>query len=197
MICGHPLFMLFQMKLYAEKLLLPLGKRLIHIPANYFTIISCLMSFLAGLGFYAHLPWLLIPSLLLIEVFDQLDGVVARLQGPTAFGAYLDSTLDRYGDFAIFIGIWFGEYTNEWVVIGALVGTLMTSYARARAEALGIDSLGGIGILERTDRIPLLLLGAIVYLWYGQAFVIIMWILLIGTNFTAFQRTLYVYRQLR
>ncbi len=178
------------MKQYSEKLLMPLAKHFIHIPANFFTIISCLMSFLAGLGFYSHLSWLLIPSLLLIELFDQLDGVVARLQGPTAFGAYLDPTLDRYGDFAIFIGIWFGEYTNDWVVIGALVGSLMTSYARARAEALGIESLGGIGILERTDRIPLLLLGAIVYLWYGQALAITMWVLLIGANFTAFQRKL-------
>ncbi|MHA1520568.1 MAG: CDP-alcohol phosphatidyltransferase family protein [Promethearchaeota archaeon] len=144
--------MLFQMKRYSEKILLPLGKHLINIPANIFTAISCIMSILAGARFYAHLPWLLIPSLLLIEIFDQLDGVVDRLQGPTAFGAYLDLILDRYGDFAIFIGILFGEYTLEWVVICGLLGTIMTTYARAKVEALGIESMDGIGSLEKIDQ---------------------------------------------
>lgn len=94
---------------------------------------------------------------------DSLDGTMARLSGrSTNWGAFLDSTLDRVADAAIFVGIalWFAgdgdDITLVAVALAGLVGGLMVSYARARAEGLGAD--GSAGIAERTERLVLVLL---------------------------------------
>lgn len=188
--------MFFQMKKYSGRLLQPLGEKLQHIPANYFTILSCMISLVTGIAFYFNILPIVVICLFFIEFFDQLDGVVARIQGSTIFGAFLDSTLDRYGDLAIYIGILFGNYGPSWIIIGALVGALMTSYTRARFEGLSNISLGGIGLLERTDRIPLLLIGAFFQIWFDAAIAITMIVLLIGSNITAIQRIIFAYRNL-
>lgn len=89
---------------------------------------------------------------------DMLDGVLARLQGSTGtFGAFLDSTLDRVGDAAVFGGlaIWFVLRGHDQllaaVALFCLVAGLLVSYARARAEGLGIKA--DVGIAERTERL--------------------------------------------
>lgn len=89
---------------------------------------------------------------------DMLDGVLARLQGSTGtFGAFLDSTLDRVGDAAVFGGlaIWFvsGGHNRLLAAVSlfCLVAGLLVSYARARAEGLGIKA--DVGIAERTERL--------------------------------------------
>jgi CDP-diacylglycerol--glycerol-3-phosphate 3-phosphatidyltransferase len=89
---------------------------------------------------------------------DMLDGVLARLQGSTGtFGAFLDSTLDRVGDAAVFGGlaIWFVSGGHDRVLAGValfcLVAGLLVSYTRARAEGLGIKA--DVGIAERTERL--------------------------------------------
>lgn len=94
---------------------------------------------------------------------DSLDGTMARLAGrPSSWGAFLDSTLDRVADAAIFAGIalWFAgngdDATMTAVTVAALVGALLVSYARARAESLGAD--GSTGIAERTERLAITLL---------------------------------------
>jgi CDP-diacylglycerol--glycerol-3-phosphate 3-phosphatidyltransferase len=91
-------------------------------------------------------------------VADMLDGVLARLQGSTGkFGAFLDSTLDRVGDAAVFGGlaIWFVTGGHDRllaaVALFCLVAGLLVSYARARAEGLGIKA--DVGIAERTERL--------------------------------------------
>jgi CDP-diacylglycerol---glycerol-3-phosphate 3-phosphatidyltransferase len=89
---------------------------------------------------------------------DMLDGVLARIQGSTGtFGAFLDSTLDRVGDAAVFGGlaIWFVTGGHDKlmaaVALFCLVAGLLVSYARARAEGLGIKA--DVGIAERTERL--------------------------------------------
>ena len=99
-------------------------------------------------------------SYILIEFFDQLDGVVARLQGPTRFGGFLDSTLDRYGDAFIFLGIILGGYITLEIGILVMIGAFLTSYTRARMEGAGIEKVSGVGLFERTDRVPILIIGA-------------------------------------
>ena len=168
--------MIFQIKKFSQKLLLPLGRKLSNIPANAFTILSLFFSIITGLSFYYELLPLIIICLFLIEFFDQLDGVIARLQGPTKFGAFLDSTLDRYGDAAIFLGIILGNYTTPILGLLAFIGAFLTSYTRARIEGLHDKSLGGIGLLERTDRVPLLIIGAIFQIFFTDA---IWWIIII------------------
>lgn len=176
------------MKKYSARLLTPLAKRIQHIPANIITILSLISSIVAGIGYYLHLTWFTLLFLFFIEFFDQLDGIVARLQGPTHFGAFFDSTLDRYGDFALLIGIWLGNYAPNWIMWIILIGTIMTSYMRARVEALADVTFGGVGLFERTDRIPLLLLGVIGQLIYYNSILISLIILAVGSTITTIQR---------
>ncbi len=188
--------MIFQIKKFSEKLLNPIGKKLSDIPANYFTFLSLISCILASLCFYYNLIILSIILILLIEFFDQLDGVIARIQGPTEFGAFLDSTLDRFGDGFLFIGIIFGSFNLEIVGIFVLIGAFLTSYTRVRIESLIEISLGGIGLFERTDRIPVLFISSIFQIWVLTGLFWGMLVLLFGTYFTAFQRIYYAYTHL-
>ncbi|MFX1587148.1 MAG: CDP-alcohol phosphatidyltransferase family protein [Promethearchaeota archaeon] len=187
--------MLLHIKKFSEKLLLPLGKKLIKIPANFFTILGLISSIITFFGFLFQNLLLVIILLFITEFFDQLDGVVARLQGPTKFGAFLDSTLDRIGDFFIFTGVFFGGYTSIEISIIVLIGAFLTSYTRAKIEALDANDLYGVGLLERTDRIPILFIGAIFQIWFLKAIFWTMIILAIGTIFTVIQRILYAYNK--
>lgn len=88
---------------------------------------------------------------------DMLDGLLARVKGTSgAWGAFLDSTLDRVGDSAVFAGliIWLVRHRQDtlaWVALFCLVAGGMVSYAKARAEGLGIPC--NVGVAERTERL--------------------------------------------
>ena len=150
--------MLLQIKKFSEKLLLPLARKIKIIPANVITLLGLMFAFLTFFAFFFHSLILIIIFLFVTEFFDQLDGVVARLQGPTQLGAFLDSTLDRIGDFFIFAGVILGNYTSIEIGLIVIVGAFLTSYTRAKIEALGVDNLYGVGLIERTDRVPILFL---------------------------------------
>ena len=99
----------------------------------------------------------------LTALFDVLDGTVARRSGrSTAFGAFYDSTLDRVADgfvlggFAVFFATRPGGWSLAMVVVSVLglIGSYVTSYTRARADALGVDASGGV--LQRPERVVLL-----------------------------------------
>jgi phosphatidylglycerophosphate synthase len=186
--------MLLGVKKYSEKLLLPLGRKIKKVPANVLTLLGLISALLTGVFFYFRLVPLIIGGLVLVEFFDQLDGVVARLQGPTKLGSFLDSTLDRIGDFLIFVGIIFGSYTEIYIVLITLAGAFFTSYTRAKIESLGITNLYGVGLLERTDRIPILLIGSILQLWFPLAICWTMIFLAIGTNITVIQRIVFAFK---
>lgn len=111
----------------------------------------------------------LLPGSLLVMVFllgDGLDGSVARMSGQeSAFGAFLDSTLDRLADGGLFVAIgWWcigrGDAVGAALAAAALVLGFLVSYARARAEAQGWDA--SVGIFERTDRLVVALTGTLV-----------------------------------
>ena len=186
--------MLLQVKKFSEKLLLPLGRKLKGVPANYFTIFGLITAIITFIGFLYQFLVLVILFLFITEFFDQLDGVIARLQGPTKLGAFLDSTLDRIGDFFLFFGVILGGYTNILIGMIVIMGAFLTSYTRAKIEALGIDNLYGIGLIERTDRVPILFLGALLEIWFPTAIWWTMIILAVGTNITMVQRIIYAYR---
>ncbi|MFX0022215.1 MAG: CDP-alcohol phosphatidyltransferase family protein [Candidatus Hermodarchaeota archaeon] len=187
--------MLLQIKKFSEKLLLPLAKKLIKVPANYFTLFGLISAIITFFGFIFQWLLIIIIFLFITEFFDQLDGVVARLQGPTTLGGFLDSTLDRIGDFFIFTGVILGGYTTIIIGFLVLIGAFLTSYTRAKIEALGIDNLYGIGILERTDRVPILFIGSILQIWFSTSLWWTMIILAIGNNITALQRIIYAFRK--
>jgi len=189
--------MLLGVKKYSEKLLLPLGKKIKRVPANVITVLGLVLAVFAFLFFvFNRLPFIII-SLALVEFFDQLDGVVARLQGPTKLGSFLDSTLDRIGDYLIFFGIILGGYLSSDIYIGliTLAGAFLTSYTRAKIESLGISNLYGVGLLERTDRVPIILIGSILQLWFSKAIWWTMVVLAIGTNITVIQRIVFAFKK--
>lgn len=128
----------------------------------------------------------------LAALFDMLDGVLARLTKPSTFGAFLDSTLDRYSESATFLALAYFYSTQPQsrtelvLVFFILVGSLMVSYTRARAEGLNVECKSGW--LQRPERLVLIILGLL-----SGWMLTILWILAIMTNFTAFQRIYEVY----
>ena len=148
---------------------------------------------------------MLLTGVLVITAFvfsDLIDGQMARTLGRSSkFGAFWDSTLDRIGDGAVFGGLVLffagpGDSTlYTAVALYCLVMGSVTSYARARAESLGMDAKGGLA--ERADRLVLILvatgLGAIFdvpFLMYAA-----LWILVFANTYTVFFRVLKVRRQ--
>lgn len=137
--------------------------------------------------------------LLIAGLCDVLDGDLARKLGrASSFGAFIDSLLDRVSEFAYFGGILIFVLrspndiaTYEPVVILiALMGSVLTSYARARAEGLGIECK--VGVMERPERIGLLALGLIA----GYKFLMaVMMLLALTTMVTVVQRILHVQRE--
>jgi len=133
---------------------------------------------------------------LVASVFDMLDGRVARLRGrSTRFGAYLDSTMDRYSDMVLFMGLLIlyarlGRTPLMVLVWVAAFGGFMTSYARARAESLIPRCT--VGFLERPERILLLVVGALANRMVGA-----LWIIAVLSNLTALQRVVYTYVELK
>src|SRR5579871_3619380 len=102
-------------------------------------------------------------ALLLASAFDMLDGAVARATGKSSrFGAFLDSLVDRYSETVVFVGliVWFLRDGNTMLVVVsavALAGSLLVSYARARAEGMGLEC--EVGFLQRPERVILLAAG--------------------------------------
>lgn len=135
---------------------------------------------------------------------DSLDGVMARRAGRSGpWGAFLDSTLDRFGDAAIFTGLvlWFvGEGDSTWGVGAALACLVLGSivpYARARAEGLGMTA--AVGIAERADRLATVLVAtALVGVGVPQVvLVVVLGLLAVASLVTIVQRMATVRRQAR
>lgn len=130
------------------------------------------------------------------SIFDMLDGRVARLRGrETRFGAFLDSTMDRYSDMVLYMGLMIlyarVDRTPHMILVWvAAFGSFMTSYARARAESLVPRC--DVGFLERPERLVLLIVGAIT-----NRMTMALWIIAVLSNVTALQRVVYTYVELK
>ena len=137
---------------------------------------------------------------------DVMDGEIARSRGITSScGAFLDSTLDRFSELAVFIGLaaFFGSGTDVLLVLVALGGSLLVSYTRARGESLGITCKAGL--MQRAERLLLLGFGAILdpalsgALGGEPGFILRVLIMVIaaGTIATAVYRTIWISRRLQ
>ncbi len=162
---------------------------------NALTIIGCLLNIgVAVIIAQGHLLWGGV-ALAAASGFDALDGTLARQLGrSTKFGAFLDSVLDRVSESAVLLGLAYyymgrGGTTEEFLAFVAIVGSLLVSYTRARAEGLQIDCKGGI--LTRVERCLLLIAALILNLTTPA-----LWILAGGTTFTTIQRIWHVRRAL-
>ena len=127
---------------------------------------------------------------------DALDGAVARaMQRTGRFGAMLDSTLDRYADGFIFAALsYYFAVNNQFNMLllaqAALIGSLLVSYTRARAEGLGVDCK--VGLFTRMERLAVIMVMLFVPVLLEAGVLI----LAIGTNFTTLQRIWFVYQSL-
>jgi CDP-diacylglycerol--glycerol-3-phosphate 3-phosphatidyltransferase len=143
-----------------EKVAQPLVRA--GVSPNHITVIGMLLSLAAGVLFAGGAIFAGGMVLWASALMDPIDGTVARLSGRvTRFGALFDSTLDRYSGFFIFFG--FLVYFNSgWMFITvmlAIMGSIMVSYIKARAEGLGQKEFRGL--MQRPERIILLITGTV------------------------------------
>jgi CDP-diacylglycerol---glycerol-3-phosphate 3-phosphatidyltransferase len=181
----------------AEALMSAIGR--IPISPNQVTVIGVALTFIASvLVALGYLRWAGV-VLIVAGTFDILDGALARSSGRAyPYGAFLDSTLDRYAEGAIYIGLaaYFASTPGplqRWLLLAtvvALAGSFLVSYVRARAQSLGFtcDS----GLFARPERVVVTVVGLIFggVVLYGVVF-----LLAILTNLTALQRIREVWLQ--
>jgi CDP-diacylglycerol--glycerol-3-phosphate 3-phosphatidyltransferase len=169
------------------------------ISPNTLTLIGFLLTVVVALVLASgHLLW---GGLLLIAaaLFDTLDGALARHAGKTTvFGAFFDSVMDRFSEavtlvaliwhFSGQIGVQSDARLAVLLLAITLVGSLLVSYTRARAEAIGVECKEGF--FQRTERIIVLIFGLLTG-WMLP----VLWLLAIFTNITAVQRIFDVHRK--
>lgn len=166
---------------------------------NHVSILGIILAVLSAITYW---QWrldsfllILAPLLMLASgLLDALDGALARQYGEaTKFGGFFDSLLDRYADSIILCGIILGELTEVSWGLAALIGSLLVSYARSRAEAAGVK-MESVGLFERAERIVLLaLVSFISYVWLDA----LGWgvlLLAVLTNLTVIQRAVYFHK---
>lgn len=176
-----------------------------EVHPNLLTTLGFLVTTGSAFAFHRHYVHLAGFLILLGGLFDILDGRVARLSHlGSKFGAFYDSTLDRISEIAVYFGILslYNDYRLElgdvgmiYLIMLAMAGSLMISYTRARAEALGLDCR--VGLMPRAERVVLIGGAALFFgeTWNGLVLKGVVVALAILTNITAFQRIVWVYRR--
>jgi CDP-diacylglycerol--glycerol-3-phosphate 3-phosphatidyltransferase len=145
------------------------------------------VAYILALGYHRMAGLLMIP----VGLFDALDGALARaMDKVTPFGAFFDSTLDRFSEIALYLGLLYlyrGSTPETVLIYLTITGSLMVSYTRARAEGLGIECR--VGLFTRFERLAVLVVGLLT-----RQVLIALIILAIFSNLTAFQRMWHVRR---
>jgi CDP-diacylglycerol--glycerol-3-phosphate 3-phosphatidyltransferase len=181
----------------AEALMSAIGR--VPLTPNQVTVVGMVLTFVAAsLAAFGQLRWAGV-VLILAGTCDILDGALARSTRKSyTYGAFLDSTLDRYSEGAIYLGlaayfVSMGGPLERWLVLAtlaALAGSFLVSYVRARAQSLGFtcDS----GIFARPERVVVTVIGLI---FGGYVLYAVVVLLAVLTNLTALQRIREVWLQ--
>lgn len=185
------------------RVLTPIGRGVARtgVTPNTITVVGTAGTVTGALVFFpqGHYFWgtLVITAFVL---FDMLDGAVARVTGKTSrFGAFLDSTMDRVADAAIFAGLMVGLSRDGQdglaaVALYCLVAGVVVSYAKARAEGLGYTC--NVGIAERSERLIIALVAAGFHgLGVPYILTLALWLLAVLSTITVGQRFATVYKQ--
>ncbi len=167
------------------------------VTPNMATLIGFGLNVIVALVLASGQPRVAGVLLLLASAFDMVDGAIARATGNfTTFGGFLDSTVDRYSEIVVYIGllVWLNTTDNDHLgsllVLISAVGALMISYARARAEAIGYKA--SVGLVARPERVVLLAICLIF-----NVPLLALWILAVTTHVTAVWRMVHVWRVTR
>ena len=179
-----------------------------HINPNILTVIGVALNVGCGLLFGMGRFFSAGIALIVANLFDMLDGQVARLSGRvTRFGGFLDSSLDRLSDMVVFVGlmIFYARDTadhstlNVFLAGAGLMGSVMVSYASARAESL-IPKCD-VGFLRRPERVVLFIIGALSTVpnstnYFANRMPAVLWVLAIGSYWTFAHRMYHTWREL-
>ncbi|MDD5226272.1 MAG: CDP-alcohol phosphatidyltransferase family protein [Candidatus Omnitrophica bacterium] len=166
------------------------------ISPNQLTLAGAALSLLTGVIYAKGYLFLGGIALFIAGAADLLDGLLARTTGKTSpFGAFFDSVVDRYSDFFVFAGLAVlfvrtGEIFWFLVTLGIILGSVVVSYTKARAENFIKNC--GVGIFGRSERVLLLIVGTLV----TPLLKLILLVLLVGTHATAIQRILHTKKTL-
>ncbi|NIA30787.1 MAG: CDP-alcohol phosphatidyltransferase family protein [Actinobacteria bacterium] len=168
------------------------------ITPNVITLLSLFMGLLAGIFLALHqlVPGLV--SLILMGIFDILDGQLATSANLTSqFGAVLDSTVDRYSEAFVYMGmgIYFYRLGQPWwilIVSLILIGSFSTSYVRAKAES--INHTCPTGVMQRSERIVALVVGILLP---GLVLKTLLLFMAILTNYTTLQRVIFIRKAIK
>jgi phosphatidylglycerophosphate synthase len=176
------------------------------VPPIALTYSQVAASVLAAAAYAAGLVYTAGVLVLFTGTLDILDGRIARrIGGGSRRGAFLDSVIDRYAEFFGYVGlmIFFDSGWRVWAALFALLGGMMVSYSRARAEGLGLQC-DEVGLLQRPERFVLLGFGSIfssiaTHTFGGdhELLTVVVAVLALLTNVSAVQRIAYVSRKLR
>jgi CDP-diacylglycerol---glycerol-3-phosphate 3-phosphatidyltransferase len=164
----------------------------LRIHPNVLTLIGVLVNVAAGAALAVDRFLLAGVIMIVANIFDFIDGKVAHITGKQSeFGAFWDSTLDRFSDLALFTGLIYLYSTlerHDYVLIATmtLIFATMTSYSRARAESL-VEKCK-VGFMERPERIVLLLIGA-----FTDRMAAVLWVILVLSVVTVANRIHYTY----
>ncbi|MEO6049975.1 MAG: CDP-alcohol phosphatidyltransferase family protein [Pyrinomonadaceae bacterium] len=180
------------------------------IPPNVLTMIGVTINLGCGVLFgFGEFFWAGV-VLIVANLFDILDGNVARLTNRvTKYGSFLDSTLDRLSDMGSFLGImiYYARLTdhhstlNVFLAGAGMIASVLVSYTTARSEGLGVKA--NVGFLQRPERVVLLIIGALsTWNWTSNNFFAnrmpqVLWVLAVGSTWTLVQRMIYIRRELR
>lgn len=166
------------------------------ISPNVLTVIGFAINLVGAYLFaYGYFRWAG-ATVIVAGLFDMLDGRVARLTNRvTPFGGFFDSVLDRYSDLCLMIGllVFYGRINRFWYVVlvaVAMIGSLMVSYARARAENL--IRTCKVGFLERPERMVLIIIGAVF-----DRMAPVLWIIAVFSTLTVIHRVAYTWQEAR
>ena len=168
----------------------------LRLRPNTLTVLGFGVSLLAALAFARGRERMAAGFLTVAGLLDFFDGSLARLSGQaTPFGAFLDSVIDRYSDLVVLFGLIFlfvrrGQDLDIIVTMAVLVGTVMVSYTKARAQSIGLTC--DAGLMERPERLICLIVGAFFHLLTP-----VLWLLAVLVNLTALQRILHTFRETR
>lgn len=164
------------------------------INPNILTVIGLGINGIAAYFFAAgYFRWAGL-TIIVAAIFDLTDGPVARTsRRVTPFGGFLDSVLDRYSDFLLLVGllVFYSRADRFWYVVlvaVCMIGSLMTSYTRARAESV-IRSCK-VAFLERPERIVLLIIGALF-----DRMAPVLWVMMLLSNLAVLHRVMHTYRE--
>jgi len=179
-----------------------------HINPNILTLVGVSINVGSGLLFgFGEFFWAGI-VLIVANLFDMLDGQVARLSGRvTRFGGFLDSSLDRLSDMVVFVGLMvfyardteFHSTLNVFLAGAGMMGSVMVSYASARAES--IIPKCDVGFLRRPERVVLFIIGALSTRPGSQNFLLnrmpaVLWVLAVGSYWTFAHRMYHTWLEL-